>query len=176
MKLNEKKETQKIAPVIERKIQHILDKPMWLAGVCLIGLMLITFIDVLGRYFFSKPLTASNELTEIVMIAVIFLAGGYFTLKGRQINIDLVISHLSKKTQNVLNVITSFLSIIILGLMTWQLAIWGWKNLISPRGKVTNVLLIPEAPFMLIAALGTFLVLVAMVVILIRSISLMKNN
>ncbi len=175
MELNKVEELNKSSPFIERQVNRIAEKLMWLAAVGLVTLMLVTFVDVIGRYFFSKPLTASNEITELVMVAMIFLAGGYYTLQGRQINIDTVLMFLSQRKRNILSITTWFLSLIILALMTWQLGIWGWENLFSPEGKVTATLLLPEAPFMLIAALGTFLVFLASVVLFIRALSRRKE-
>jgi len=171
MELTKPDGLDKSSPLIERQILRLTEKFMWLAAVGLVALMLVTFVDVIGRYFFSKPLTASNEITELVMVAVIFLAGGYYTLQGRQINIDTVLTLLSRRQRNILSIMTWFLSLIILALMTWQLGIWGWENLHSPEGKVTGTLLLPEAPFMLIAALGTFLVFLASVVLFIQALS-----
>jgi len=171
MELTKPGELEKPSPLIERQIRRLTEKFMWLAAVSMVVLMLVTFVDVVGRYFFSKPLTASNEITELVMVAVIFLAGGYYTLQGRQINIDTVLMFLSQRKRNILSITTWFLSLIILALMTWQLGIWGWENLFSPEGKVTATLLLPEAPFMLIAALGTFLVFLASVVLFIQALS-----
>ncbi|SVB94388.1 uncharacterized protein METZ01_LOCUS247242, partial [marine metagenome] len=45
-----------------------LDKVLgFLAALVLMLLMIITFIDVLGRYLFSAPLPGAFELTEIMM-------------------------------------------------------------------------------------------------------------
>ena len=43
-----------------------------LAGVALFGIMALTFFDVGGRKLLSNSITGSLELTELMMVIVIF--------------------------------------------------------------------------------------------------------
>ena len=45
-----------------------------LAGVALFGIMALTFFDVGGRKLLSHSITGSLELTELLMVVVIFAA------------------------------------------------------------------------------------------------------
>lgn len=46
----------------------------WVSGILLLFLMFMTFLDVIGRYFFSSPVPGAFELTEIVLALIIFAA------------------------------------------------------------------------------------------------------
>ena len=42
------------------------------AGAALFGIIVLTFFDVSGRKFLSQSITGSLELTELLMVVVIF--------------------------------------------------------------------------------------------------------
>lgn len=39
----------------------------WLCGLTLLAMMFLTFADVIGRYFLSRPVVGAFELTEILL-------------------------------------------------------------------------------------------------------------
>ena len=51
-----------------------------LSGLALFTIMVLTFLDVSGRKMLSHSITGSLELTELLMVVVIF---GYFVLMLR---------------------------------------------------------------------------------------------
>ena len=46
-----------------------------LAGIVLLWIVLVTCVDVIGRYFFNSPLYAGAEIIQVSMAGVIFLTG-----------------------------------------------------------------------------------------------------
>lgn len=61
-----------------------------LAASTLFGLMLITCIDVFGRYVFNHPLTGSTELTEMAVGIVVFAAFPVVTWRNEHIVVDML--------------------------------------------------------------------------------------
>jgi TRAP-type C4-dicarboxylate transport system permease small subunit len=59
------------------------------AAALIFCLMLLTCIDVVGRYFFNKPVTGGFELTEILLASLIFAGLPLVTLRGDHITVDL---------------------------------------------------------------------------------------
>lgn len=49
MELTKPDGLDKSSPLIERQILRLTEKFMWLAAVGLVTLMLVTFVDVIGR-------------------------------------------------------------------------------------------------------------------------------
>ena len=45
-----------------------------LAGIVLLWIVLVTCVDVIGRYFFNSPLYAGSEMVQVSMAFVIFLS------------------------------------------------------------------------------------------------------
>jgi TRAP-type C4-dicarboxylate transport system permease small subunit len=59
-----------------------------LAGLALFAIMVLTFFDVSGRKFLSQSITGSLELTELLMVVVIFAALPLVSLKGEHVLFD----------------------------------------------------------------------------------------
>src|SRR5699024_10106075 len=60
------------------------------SAIVLFLLMVLTCVDVVGRYFFSQPLIGATELTEISLSLVIFTAIPVITWRGGHIVVDLI--------------------------------------------------------------------------------------
>lgn len=62
----------------------------YVAAALMMTLMLLTAADVIGRYFFNKPIFGGFELTEIVLAILIFAGLPLTTLRGGHITVDLL--------------------------------------------------------------------------------------
>ena len=72
-----------------------------------IPIISVIMIEVIGRYFFSRPLTWSHELTTFLS-AYLFLMGGAIVLKERKhISVDVLYRILPERLQSFLNVLGS---------------------------------------------------------------------
>jgi len=60
-----------------------------LAGLVLLWIVIITCIDVVGRYFFNSPLYAGAEIIKVSMAGVIFFSLPYMFFKNEHIIVDL---------------------------------------------------------------------------------------
>ncbi|MGV2986139.1 TRAP transporter small permease [Vibrio sp. E150_011] len=96
-----------------------------LAAISLLLMMLITFVDVAGRYFFNMPVMGSTELIEILLAVMVFMAFPLVSWNEENICVDLLDNYFPKKwvsfRQVVINLICSF-SLILVAMMNWKLA------------------------------------------------------
>ena len=60
-----------------------------LAGIVLLWIVLVTCVDVIGRYFFNSPLYAGAEIIQVSMAGVIFFSLPYMFFKNEHIIVDL---------------------------------------------------------------------------------------
>jgi len=60
------------------------------AAIVLIVLVVLTCIDVIGRYFFSSPLVGAVELVRICMAGIIFFSFPLMFLRNDHIIVDLI--------------------------------------------------------------------------------------
>lgn len=60
------------------------------SGTVLFALMLVTCVDVVGRYVFNKPLTGSTELTEMALAIVVFSVLPIISWRGEHVVVDIL--------------------------------------------------------------------------------------
>lgn len=112
-----------------------------LAAVALFLLMCLTCIDVVGRYFFSRPLIGATELTEIGLSFVIFAAMPVITWRGGHIVVDLIDSYVPSVVLKLLAWFSTILIATSFYFVAVRIFAFGARNL--RRGIVTDFLFIP---------------------------------
>ncbi|PSW10863.1 TRAP transporter small permease [Photobacterium rosenbergii] len=96
-----------------------------LAALSLMLMMVITFVDVVGRFFFSSPLIGSTEMIEVLLAVMVFMAFPLVSWQEENICVDLLDNVFPKRwvglRQVVINLICSC-SLILVAMMNWKLA------------------------------------------------------
>ena len=118
---------------------------LWLNNLgmlLLIPMMLLTTGEVIGRAVWSKPIPGSMELSSY-MLAVFALLGIAYThqVKGH-VRVLMLISRLPERVEAAIDVLTTLLSLGIVGVVAWQ----GWVLAMEEKA-VSDMLRIPQAPF-----------------------------
>jgi TRAP-type transport system small permease protein len=75
---------------------HIEDACAKISGFLVLVLMLLTVIDVIGRYLFNKPLMGSVEIIELLMPAMVMLAVSATQRRNEHVGVDAFIDFLRK--------------------------------------------------------------------------------
>lgn len=113
------------------------------AGVVLVGAMLLTCADIVGRML-GRPILGTYE---IVSFAGGFITGLALPATARargHVRVDLLVSALPEAVANVVEAVTRIASIGVLVLMAWGMAIVGRD--LKQYGEVTSVLTLPLYP------------------------------
>jgi TRAP-type C4-dicarboxylate transport system permease small subunit len=96
-----------------------------LAAISLLLMMLITFVDVTGRYFFNHPIMGSTELIEILLAVMVFMAFPLVSWQEENICVDLLDNYFPEKWVNIRQIVINLIcsgSLILVALMNWKLA------------------------------------------------------
>ena len=161
------------------KIDNIMNKVS--NGVTLIAqgvlflMMLLVTCDVIGRYFFNRAITGSIELIELMMILVVFTAIGYSTRKGGHVVVDFVSAFFSDRICKVFDIFGAIVSSVVVGFIVWQMGKEGCKQLLSSQGTTTLQLNIPEAPFIILAAIGSLIMFIENLIHIFHCYSEVRN-
>lgn len=172
----------RIDPVV-KWVERIITPPNkwlhWIAMVVLLLLMFLTVGDVIGRYlvgfvpgFGSIP--GAFELTEFMLAIAVLTAIGYTQVKGEHISIDIFTSKFSPKVQAVIDTLTHLFSLIIFVLVTWQTV--KYAQLLYESHDVSGVLRLPVYPFLIVAAIGSFMFSLAMLSSFLKSLKKAVKN
>ena len=134
-----------------------------IASVALFALMVLTCMDVFGRYFLHSPVIGATELTKIGLAIVIFSSMPVITWRGGQIVVDLIDHVLPSQALKILVVLSYVIVAVYLYFLAFSIFAIGARNL--KRRIVTDFLSIPTgyviqyiAIFSWITAAGVLLV------------------
>ncbi len=122
------------------------------ASLFLLGLMLITFADVIGRYFFDAPLVFTVEVVELGMGLMIFFGLALTTLKRGHIAVDLITGITPEKLHVLLVSFATLVTVIFMSLVTWRL--WDRAENFWSDGLATQILFLPVAPVVFLMAIA----------------------
>jgi len=114
--------TTKVTAIFERTL-NLLGA---FAGVLIAFLMLGVSVDVCMRYFLNRPLFWMIEITQYAQVFILFLGAAWLLRKEGHVVMDILISRLGQKSQNLANVITSILGAIVCFIITWYAARVNW--------------------------------------------------
>ena len=115
----------------------------WLAGSALLAMVVITVVNVILRQLHL----AFVGTVEIVCFLAVILNGfslGYTQMKRGHINIDIVVSRFSPRTQTVIDMITYFICMILFGIAAWQIAVLAthlWR--LGSLSETLNIIYFP---------------------------------
>ena len=123
----------------------------WLAGGSLFGMMLLTFVDVLGRKLFDHSLSGSLELTELLMLAVIFAGLPLTSLRGEHVIFDLLDHLLPDTLRSAQGLISNLFCVVVLAGAAWLVFARAVRT--AQQGDTTAQLLWSLAPFYYAVAL-----------------------
>lgn len=116
-----------------------------LAAVALFAIMVLTFVDVGGRKFLDTSLPGALELTEILMVAVIFAGLPLVSLRGEHVTFDSLDAFIPPAVWRVQQLVVDLLCAAMLMFIAWLM--WTKAGQIVEYGDVTARLKIPLAPF-----------------------------
>jgi len=141
---------------VQKVIDAITAGVSWVGAGALVLMVLVVVANVVGRYLLRKPVLGAVEMVGLLTVVVVFCVVAFTEAKGAHIVVDILVSRLHGRTKAILASIMSFLGAVFFLTVGWQ----GWDLMLSnlsPFVRVTGVLSIPFAPFMLIMAFGCIL-------------------
>ena len=116
-----------------------------LSGIALFAIMALTFLDVLGRKFASHSITGSLELTELLMVVVIFAALPLVSRRGEHVEFDSLDPYLPAWVRRAQAVLVHLLCAVVLLGLAWLM--WRTGGQFRETGETTAQLQILKAPF-----------------------------
>ena len=108
---------------------------------CLVGMMLLTCVDVIGRKL-GHPIFGSVELVGFMATMAVAFALPYTHQVKAHIGVEVLVQLLSQKTQAVIELCTHLVSLALFGIVTWQMFLYA--DTIHKSGTVSMSLELPE--------------------------------
>ena len=122
-------------------ILWILDKMKIIGAACLVGMMLLTCVDVVGRAF-GHPIFGSVEIVGFMATLAVVMAMPYTHQVQGHIGVEIVVRLFSEKTQTIIDICTGIVSLILFAVVTWRMTVYA--NTMKASGEVSMNLELPE--------------------------------
>ena len=148
----------------------------WLARIAslvLAALAVMTFCDVVARYFFNSPFSFTVEITELAMGILVYFGVGLTTHDNDHVSVDFVTLRLPNSVRAVIALITNALALAFLVLLVWRL--WDRAAVLFDKNDMTPILFLPLWPFAYLMALGSVFLLTGVLVHLINAVRQLKH-
>lgn len=154
-------------------VQSVSDKMKAAGAACLVGMALLTCVDIVGR-FFRHPVFGSVELVTLLgVFAVIFSLPFTHETKGH-FGVELFVAKLPRKKRAVVDICTAVISLSFFGLVTWRLFDYGAK--MKASGEVSMNLELPEYLTIFVAAVCFVMFSVMIIKGLVEKVEVLKRK
>jgi TRAP-type C4-dicarboxylate transport system permease small subunit len=120
-------------------------------GIALTCMMLLTVVDVIGR-FFKYPIFGSVELVGFLATIVVAAALPYTYKVDGHVGVEILVRLLSEKTQIWIDIFTRSLSFVLFSIITWQMFLYAMD--IQKTGEVSMNLEFPIYYIIYLLAFG----------------------
>ena len=117
---------------IDRAIVPLLG---YVAAAVMFTLMVLTCVDVIGRYFFNSPIPGGFELTEMLLAGLIFAGLPLVTLRNDHVTVDLFDPVVPDWLFRIQHVIACAIGFVCTGYLAWRL--WLRAEQMDRAGEVT---------------------------------------
>ncbi len=122
-----------------------------LGAAALVGMMLLTVADVIGR-FFKYPIFGSVEVVGFLAAILVAAALPYTYKKDGHVGVEILVRLLPEKHQLKINILTRLLSLVLFCLITWQMFLYAGD--IHETGEVSMNLEFPIYYIVYLLAVG----------------------
>jgi TRAP-type C4-dicarboxylate transport system permease small subunit len=115
------------------------------ASCILLAMMFLTVVDVVARYAFNRPLRGAFEVTELMLLVLIFAGLPLVSFSDEHATMDFIDRLLGPRSQRWLEALVQLVNAAFMFLLTWLVwlkadRIWGYRD-------STDVLRIVYGPF-----------------------------
>jgi TRAP-type C4-dicarboxylate transport system permease small subunit len=139
---------------IPQKIETVSRYLSYIGNAALFVMMCLSTADVVGRYLFNKPITGVFEITEFLMLIIIFSYLALTQSSKSHINVDILVPHLPTKLQLIIERFNHLLCLCFMILIT----LMGVEKAIELKevGEASTLLKLPNYPFAYFLVFGCF--------------------
>jgi TRAP-type C4-dicarboxylate transport system permease small subunit len=142
-------------------LRRVIDVANVLSFTSLALMALITVVDVGGRYLLNRPLLGSLEMSELLMVFLVFGAFSVTELHNGHVEVDVLVNRMGPRARALCESFAALLSVAFWGAITWRTALRAQN--IGAAGETTPNLELPIGPFVWIAAAGCLLFTLALI-------------
>jgi len=145
-----------------------------MGAVALFGTMCLTAADVIGRYVFNSPILGVFEITEFLVLILIFSFIGYTQSQKNHVAVELLLKLFPEKVRAYIEVINHIICLVLMILITWM----GLRKALELKavGEASPNLGIPDYPFVFFLTIGCAVMCIEYIRDIVRLFSALKEH
>jgi TRAP-type C4-dicarboxylate transport system permease small subunit len=150
------------ATALARGAARLADAGAVVSTAAIAALVVITVVDVAGRYLFNRPLLGAVEVSEFLLVVLAFAGLAYAERRNAHIAVDFFTERLPAGLRRVLDAFAT-----LVGIAFWTVVGWrAWAHALRVRAaqEVSLSWQIPIYPFYLAIALGSAMLVLLLLV------------
>lgn len=135
------------------RIVESLSKKLHFGGTLFIAAMMgLTVVNIVGRYALDKPVSGVIDLSNFMLIILVFLTMPYTMVTKNHVVVGLIVDKFSERTQAIIGSTTYPLCLAFTLLLVWQ----SFKRgaYIMQAGQISIVTGLPLYPFIYLIGIG----------------------
>jgi TRAP-type C4-dicarboxylate transport system permease small subunit len=161
-----------------KAVDRIITSLTTVGFVALMLMMLVVVANIVLRSLsgigFGKPIVGTYEGVQLLITVAVAFALSYTAIKDSHVNMDMVILRLSRRSQSILTVINSILSLGIWALIAWYSFVYAGEQ--ATAGESTSIMEWPIYPFRFIFALGAIILCLVMVLAIFKAVKELRRK
>ena len=130
--------------ILEKLVQDLARKMYWVAGTAIVAMMLLTFADVVLRYF-RRPIPGTYELVCFLGAVAVSFAMAHTTIEKGHVSVSFIVTLFPSRLQRLIECMTSCFGFFFFALIAWQSFIYA--NDLYASHEVSLTLELPFYPF-----------------------------
>jgi TRAP-type C4-dicarboxylate transport system permease small subunit len=164
----------RVSKTLAKGVSVVNSVMKYVCASLLFVMMALGTVDVLGRYLLNKPILGTLETFEILLPAIVLLGLGYTQENRAHVKMEILVSHLSLRTQNVLNLLTNACALFISALILWR----GWVLTIRywRMGRTIPTIEVPIFLPQLLVPLAALLLSLVLIVQMLQNITELRGR
>jgi TRAP-type C4-dicarboxylate transport system permease small subunit len=135
-----------------KKKRYLSTYLSYIGNIALVAMMFLTTADVVGRYFFNAPVLGAYEMTEYLMLIMVFSFLAFAQAEKSHICVDIVFNRLPSKLRGILERFNHIACLVMMAMVTWMGG--GHVMDIKASGEESLLLKLPDYPFAIFLTIG----------------------
>lgn len=137
---------------LSNKLGRISALLAYAGAASLFAMTCLTTADVIGRYVFNKPIMGAHEMTEFMVLILIFSFLAYTQSQKTHVTVDLLLAIFPDRIKRYIKIFNHLVCLALMGLITWM----GYQRALEllEYGEAPPNLEIPYYPFVFFLVLG----------------------
>jgi C4-dicarboxylate transporter, DctQ subunit len=161
---------------LAKTLRYLSKNLFYVSCICQFALVFTVSYEVVSRGIFGIPTMWSFDISSYLMLFIIFLGVAYVFQINRYVKIDFLYDFVSPKGRRFIDIIDPVLSLIWIGILTWQTWKFAFRSLREGIGSGTELEL-PVGYIQIFMFIGAVFLLLQIILFIWTNMSaLMKSD